>query len=531
MNNDLGRERVIHRILERQAETNGDRVFLYHKGEEFTFRFLDESANRLASGLQTLGVVKGDKIAIMLDNCPEYLFLIFGLLKIGAIEVPINTAHKGDLLAYMLRQSDSKAIVVDSKYLDRVQAILENLPDLQRIIILGSARTGKPELSRETIGWSEMCENNGRYNKAEVLWSDPFAILYTSGTTGASKGSLLPHNHAVSLGEIVCESAEYTPRDCLYCALPLFHGNGQVLSTIPALMSGARLVLAERFSVSNFWDDIRKYGCTEFNFLGGILGFLLSAEPKPSDADNSLRLLFGGGSPRSIVEAFEKRFEVTTIEAYGMSEIGFPIMSTSTKRRTGSCGKVHDSFQVTIVDDNGIEVGPNTPGELLARPTQPHSILLEYYKMPEKTVEAWRGLWFHTGDYLYYDEDGYFYFIDRKKDALRRHGENISSHEVEVTINSHPSVAESAAIAVKSDLGEDEVMVCLRLNDGSLLKPEELIAYCEERMAYFMIPRYLRFMTVFPRTPTERVQKFRLREEGVTPDTWDRVAAGYKLKR
>jgi crotonobetaine/carnitine-CoA ligase len=183
------------------------------------------------------------------------------------------------------------------------------------------------------------------------------------------------------------------------------------------------------------------------------------------------------------------------------------------------------------VDDNGVEVGPYTPGELLVRPLKPNSILLEYYNMLEKTIEAWRDLWFHTGDFLYYDEDGYFHFVDRKKDALRRRGENISSFEVEKVINAHPAVLESAAVAAKSEMGEDEVMVCLRLKRGKKLEPEALMAYCEEQMAHFMIPRYLRYMTELPKTPTERVEKYRLREQGVTSDTWDREKAGYKLKK
>ena len=232
-----------------------------------------------------------------------------------------------------------------------------------------------------------------------------------------------------------------------------------------------------------------------------------------------------------LFEAFEKRFGVTLIEGYGMSEIGLPLMNTVSERKVGTCGKPRPDYEVKVVDDYGIEVGPNTPGELLLRPKKPYSILLEYYNMPEKTVEAWQDLWYHTGDYLFQDEDGYFHFVDRKKDAIRRRGENISSFEVEKVIRSHPTVLESAAIAVKSDIGEDEVMVCLTLKPGQELTPEELIAHCQKNMAYFMIPRYLRFMNRLPKTPTERVEKYRLREEGITPDTWDLKKSGIELKR
>lgn len=214
-----------------------------------------------------------------------------------------------------------------------------------------------------------------------------------------------------------------------------------------------------------------------------------------------------------------------------MSEIGIPLFSSVKDRAPGTCGKPRDDYAVKVVDDNGLELGPNQPGELLIRTLKPYSMFLEYYKMADKTAEALADCWFHTGDYLYYDDRGWFHFVDRKKDALRRRGENISSYEVEKVVNSHPSVLESAAVAVKSELGEDEVMVCLTLKQGKSLTPGELMAHCEEKMAYFMIPRYVRIMAAMPKTPTERVQKNVLRDQGVTADTWDREKAGYKLKR
>jgi crotonobetaine/carnitine-CoA ligase len=398
-------------------------------------------------------------------------------------------------------------------------------------LVLGEEGEELPQLDKPVLEYRHVVENDGKYSEVEVLWSDPFIIMFTSGTTGPSKGSLMPHNYALHMGEIVCEASEYTDKDCLYNALPLFHGNAQLLSAMPALMSGGRMVLAERFSASRFWDDIKHYGCTEFNYIGGILPILFKADPKPDDADNPLRIMMGGGAPMDLFDAIEKRFGLTLIEGYGMSETGLPLMNTLKERKPGTCGKPYPDYEVKVVDDNGMEVGPNTPGELLMRPLKPYSMLLEYYKMPDKTVEACRDMWFHTGDYLYYDEEGYFHFVDRKKDALRRRGENISSYEVEKVINSHPAVLESAAVAAKSELGEDEVMVCVSLKPGESLTNEALLDYCQERMAYFMIPRYVRFMDQLPKTPTQRVQKYQLREEGVTPDTWDREKAGYKLKR
>ncbi len=382
------------------------------------------------------------------------------------------------------------------------------------------------------ITWGELTKNDGTYRREDVFWDDPFVVLYTSGTTGASKGGLMPQNYGLFMADMTCEAAgQYTEDDCLYCALPLFHGNAQVLSSLPALVSGARLVLAERFSASRFWAEVRRYGCTEFNYIGGIIPILYNAAAKPDDADNPLRVMVGAGAPKNITEAFEKRFGVTLVENYGTTEIGSPLTSMPTVRKIGSCGRVHKDYMCKLVDDAGVEVGPNETGELLVRPLKPNCMMLEYYKMPDKTVDVWRDLWFHTGDYLSHDEDGYYYFLDRKKDALRRRGENISSYEVEKTINSHPAVLESAVIAAKADIGEDDVMVCVALKPEASLTPEELIEYCADRMAYFMVPRFVRFMAALPKTPTERVRKFQLREEGVTPDTWDIEKSGMKIKR
>jgi len=527
---DIVHQRTIQHVLKEKVQQYGNREFFRYKEHVFNYEDLNRESDKVAAGLQSLGVVKGDKVAIVMKNRPEFLFLWFGLCKLGAIEVPINTAHRGSILTYMIDQADCRFLVVEAPFVDRVGPVLKDLPTVEKVLVLGETSEKLP-LEKPVRDYSQIVDNEGRYREVEVLWSDPFTIMFTSGTTGPSKGSLMPHNYALYMGELCCAATGYDERDRLYNALPLFHGNAQLLSTMPALMSGARMVLAERFSASRFWDEVKRHGCTEFNYIGGIIPILFKAEPRPDDADNPLRIFFGGGAPKDIFEAFEKRFGVTIIEGYGMSEIGLPLMNTIKERKPGTCGRALPDYAVKVVDDNGVKVGPHTPGEVLIRPVKPYSMLLEYYKMPYKTVEACRDMWFHTGDYLYYDEEGYFYFVDRKKDAIRRRGENISSFEVEKVINSHPAVMESAAVAVKSELGEDEVMACLSLKEGQEVTPVELIAYCEEHMAYFMIPRYLRFMKVLPKTQTQRVKKYQLREEGVTPETWDREKAGYKLKR
>lgn len=366
--------------------------------------------------------------------------------------------------------------------------------------------------------------NDGQPAPVAVAWHDPFVIMFTSGTTGPSKGSVMPHNYAWAMGEAMIRSGEYTEADCLYNVLPLFHGNSQVLQTIPALINGSRMVLREHFSASAFWDEVRRYGCTVFNYIGTILPILMKAEPCSGDRDHSIRVMVGGGAGPDLFAAVEKRFGVILIEGYGMSEIGLPLNSSPSCRKAGRCGRPTEHFDVRLVDDQGMPVAANTSGELLVRPKQPWAMLLGYYGMPEKTVEAWQDLWFHTGDYLQYDEEGFYSFVDRKKDAMRRRGENISSFEVERSVAAHPDVLECAAVPVPFELGEQDVMVCVVLKSGARLTPPELAQWCERIMAEFMVPRYYRFMTALPKTPTSRVEKYRLRDEGVTADTWDKTA-------
>ncbi len=525
------RKRTIHGVLKQKVAECGSREFFYYKDQVFTYEDLDRASDRVAAGLQALGIGKGDKVAIIMGNRPEFLFVWFGLSKLGAIEVPVNTAHRGDLLTYMMDKSDAGLLVMEAGFMDRVAPVLKDLPKLEQVIVLADPEETVGEVGKPVLDYGRVMDNDGAFEAPLVTWSDPFVIMFTSGTTGPSKGSLMPQNYALFMGKVCMETAEYTEKDCLYNTLPLFHGNAQLLSTMPALMSGARMVLTERFSASRFWPEVKKYGCTEFNYIGGILPILLKAPPKPDDADNPLRLMFGGGCPPHLFEEVETRFGVTLLEGYGMSEIGLPLLNTLKSRKFGTCGKPAYGCDVKLVDDYGMEVGPNIPGELLMRTREPFTMLLEYYKMPEKTVEAWRDLWFNTGDYLVMDEEGYFQFVDRKKDALRRRGENISSQEVEKAISSHPAVLESAAIGVKSDMSEDEVMICVTLKPGETLLPEALLDFAQERMAYFMVPRYVRFMDQMPKTPTEKVQKAVLRETGVSPDTWDREAVGYQVKR
>jgi len=321
--------------------------------------------------------------------------------------------------------------------------------------------------------------------------------------------------------------------DCIYINNSLFHAHAWHAGINLSLLCGAKILLVKKFSARRYWDDIKSRNCVISIAGGARLPILLLAEPKPDDADNSMKVVLGGPASEKLCNAFEPRFGAKIIEFYGSSELGMVMTNFVADRKLGACGKVYPGdFEVKLVDEDGVEVPPGTPGEILVRPLKPYMIMLEYYKMPDKTTEAWRDLWFHTGDNALIDDEGFYHFVDRKKDSIRYRGENISSFEVERVINSHPAVMESAAYPVKSEISEDDdVMVSVALKPGQSLRPEDLLSHCEGKMAYFMVPRYVRFMESLPKNAVLRVEKYKLRDAGVTEDAWDREKAGFKVKR
>ena len=523
---------VLGELVEERAGRLEDKIFLRFKEQSFTYREMDRFSNRCANAFKSLGVTKGDTVSIMLANCPEFIHIWFGLAKIGAVEVPVNTSYKGEFLRHIVDQSDSKIFVIGSEFLDRLKLIEESLPKLKRVVVLGGITKEQAAGSRiPMMSFEEFFNTSEQPVDVKVLPSDAMNIIYTSGTTGLSKGALGPHRFWVVVAQKMLECREGGRDDIFFTFLPLYHFNAQCLTTMTAMIAEAEMVLSDKFSASRFWEEIRKYKATQFNYLGAVIPILAKQTPKPDDLDNPVRIAFGAGCPQAVMDEVEKRFGFKCLEGFGMTEIGIPVHVRVNDRRPGSCGKVLDIYEVKLVDDEDNEVAVGEPGEIIFRPREPFTMMLGYYNMPEKTLEVYRNLWFHTGDLAKKDEDEYFYFVDRKKDALRRRGENISSFEVERAINSHPSVLESAAVAVQSELAEDEVKICVVLKPGASLTPEELIRHANDRMPYFAVPRYVEFMESLPKTPTERVQKYLLKQAGITPTTWDREASGVQVTR
>jgi crotonobetaine/carnitine-CoA ligase len=534
-------KRVWGSILEDKANRNKEKVFLYFKDEKVTYRQLNENVNRMANGYSFLGIKKGDKVSIMMPNCPEYVYHWFGLGKIGAVDNPINTAYKGDILRHLIVNSQSKLLLVHEKFLDRIQFIQDDLTGLEGVIIYSEGKV-KTDLKFPTRSFNEVFSNSSKFSTSEeVKPSDPLQIIYTSGTTGPPKGVVLSHNCVYHYATALIEFLRLDENTRTYNCLPIFHANHRLTSTYSLLLDGS-YAMGERYSARAFWDEIRKYQANHFHFLGGMPYIIYNQPPRPDDADNPAKTAWGGPIPVDIAEAFEKRFGVELYNGYfGMTEAApvtfITIEEADRLKAKGKwaqavgMGREHKHFyEVRLVDDDDNDVPDGEAGEIICRPVKPYSMMTEYFNNPQGTAEAYRNLWFHTGDLARKDEDGYFHFVDRKKDYIRRRGENISSFEIEKVANAHPSVHDSAAIRAKSEVGEDDVRIVIQLKEGGSLPPEELIDWCELRMADLMVPRYVDFIDEFPRNPVGRIEKYKLRQQSFD-HTWDRVKAGYKLKR
>jgi crotonobetaine/carnitine-CoA ligase len=360
---------------------------------------------------------------------------------------------------------------------------------------------------------------------------DVMAINYTSGTTGPPKGAMIPHAMYPLVGAAYASWVEATRESVIYTCLPLFHANAQGLSTSGALAADCTLALGESFSATQFWNDCRRYGAHVFNYVGGMIPILMKQPERQDDADNPVKIAWGAAAPRDIWRAFEARFGLTIVEGYGTTEDSIPLTNLPSACRMGSIGVPTDLAEVAIVDAEDRPLPPGQVGEIVVRPRVAYSMMLGYYKMPEETLRRARNLWWHSGDLGYTDSDGYFYFVDRAKDCIRRRGENISTFELEKVVNRHPAVLESAALGVPSDVGEEDVKIVVRLRPGGSVTAEALVRFVEDEVPYFAVPRYVEFVDDFPKTPTERIRKHLLKERPITDATWDRERAGYVLKR
>ncbi len=527
-------DRVLPKIIEDKARQHPNHVVFQFRDDPVTFEELNARINQAANGFLELGVKHGDKVAIMMPNSPEFLYVWFGLNKIGACEVPVNVALKGQGLAYQMVQSDCVALVADLQYLDRLEVIAGELEAIRHIVYTDSTASGAAQptwAGFEHTTYAEFSDRSEDSPGIAVHYNDLASILYTSGTTGVSKGVMFSHHYWYDIWAESVKYSRYTNDDVLYTGLPFFHGNAQGITVGPAILADAKAVIVDRFSASRLWDDCRRWECTEANYIGGIIPILLKQEQHENDGDNPVRLMVGAAAPQDEWHEFQKRFNTKILEVYGMTECYCCLVSPYDDPRAGACGKTITGWDVKIVDDDDNECKPNSLGEFIARSNKMFVGTTGYYDKPEATIELFKNGWIHTGDLGRMDEDGHFFFVDRKKQAIRRRGENISSFEVESVISSHDDVLESCVVGVPADVGEEEVKAVVVLKEGRTTTEEDLIRWCEPRIAYFAIPRYIAIRDSMPKTPSERVEKFKLKNEGITDDCWDREAEGIVLER
>ncbi len=522
-------------VLRHHANKRPNSIYLTIPWTDESYSYAEtlDISERIASGMLSTGASSGDRVLIMIPNCSAYIFAWLGSSLAGLVEVPINTAYKGAFLSHQASTTSPKIAVISPEYIPRVLDVYESFESVELFILVGEDNDTSADISKlknsgkQVINWEDLL----RFEKVDlpvVSYSDLGSIFFTSGTTGLSKGVMMPHAHMYLFADETVSLTRLTSSDTYMSCGPLFHGNSQFLAAYPALIAGAQYVLQERFSASEWINQIRDSKATVTNFIGVMMDFVWQQEPQPDDSDNDLRCVFAAPTASSILEEYKSRFGIEAfVEVFGLTETCMPILTPYGQvRPPGAAGLLNeDWFDIRLVDpetDEEVEVG--SVGELLVRPKFPWTACQGYFNMPDKTCDAFRNLWFHTGDGLKRDNEGWYYFVDRLKDALRRRGENISSFEIEQALISHELIEEVAAIGVPADqeAGEDEVMVFIVPSLGKVISAEAVWEYSEKQLPDFAIPRYIQIVKSLPKTPSEKVRKIELREIGVTNETNDR---------
>jgi crotonobetaine/carnitine-CoA ligase len=519
------RQRTLPHVLAAQAERYGDRPLAVFGDETWSYRQTLQTAACAGALLASAGIAAGDRVAVFCANRPEFLALFLGCGWIGAVIVPINIAARGQQLRHVLGNCGARILVVEADIAAAFDDLDDVLDGMQTIWTIGDRTVpvgGRPATVLPAFPDPVVAH--------PVKAGDMLAILYTSGTTGPAKGVCCPQAQFFWWGVNTARGLGLREGDVLLTTLPLFHTNA-LNCFWQALLTGSTYVLEPKFSASGYWKAVARHRATIGYFLGAMAAILLSRPPEDADRAHSMRTALGGGVPQRFHKPFLERFGVPLLDAYGSTETNFVFASDIPSAKPGTMGYLCPGFAARIVDEQDVEVAESEAGELLLRADHPFAFATGYFGMPEKTVEAWQNLWFHTGDRVVRDADGNYQFIDRMKDAIRRRGENISSWEVEQVLLSHPAVSSCAVYAVPSELGEDEVMAAILPEPGMEIDPVAILDFCSARLAYFAVPRFLDIVASLPMTENGKIRKVDLRQSGITPSAWDREAAGYRLKR
>jgi carnitine-CoA ligase len=514
----------IGELLERRVRDDPARPFCVFEGSRTSFGELGDRVNRLATGFAAMGLSPGDRVAVMLANHPEHVMVFLALAGLGATQVPINIHLRGLGLEYVLAHSEARAIVADERFASALTPVVAR-SSLELLVWRGAPA---PAGSTRSISLGDVAAAGTPLAPRTPPRDERIvSITYTSGTTGPPKGVMLGEKPYLMAGHVAGLLAEVRAGDVMLTWEPLYHiGGSQVIVT--CLQHGVPMALLERFSASTFWDDARRYGATQMHFLGGVLGLLLKQAPRDDDRSHRIRVAWGGGAPAHLWEPFERRFGVRLREAYGMTEAA-SFTTINLEGRVGSIGRPVPHFEVKILAEDGRPAATRETGQIVVREREPGLLMKGYFKDPERTAETLRDGWLHTGDFGAADADGFLYFAGRRRDRLRRRGENVSAWEIEQVLSMHADVEACAAIGVSSDVGDEDIKVFVKPVGGRRIEPLDLIRWCERHLAYFQIPRYIELVDAFPLTPTERIRKDQL-SPSVT-SCFDLEHSGYRVRR
>ena len=524
---------TIPAALRNAVEHWPDKVWLDFSGDRRTFREVDETSNRIAHGLRRLGVAAGDRVCSIFDNHADGVCAWMAISKLGAVAVPINTAFRGEFLRHQLADSGGAVVLADAAYVDRILEVAEGAPELRSLVRRGPGDWSWGALHPSPF--DALIGDDASPIQVEVGPDDLAMLLYTSGTTGPSKGCMIGHRYVCNMGWQSNRHLGVRHEDVYWTPCPLFH-LGAAGGLIGTLQTGSNMSIYPKFSVSEFWPEMERSRATVVMLLSSMLNFVADAEETEASrrAFGQVRVIHGVPFAEDVQATWKRRFGVTYAGAvgYGMTECcSITLRDLQTPAPPGASGRRFEDFEVMVVDGEDNILPDGDVGEIVVRPRRPGIMFQGYWRRPEATIEVNRNLLFHTGDIGRLDAEGFLYWMDRKKDYLRRGGENISSYEMEVAFRAHPDIEDVAVHAVAAEGPEDEVKVTAMLRPNSTLSPEALCLWSIDRLPAFAVPRFIEFRTDFPRNGVGRILKYELRREGVTPSTWDRQASTLAVRR
>jgi carnitine-CoA ligase len=515
--------------LRARAATDPDGLYVKCGGEWLSYRCVDKASDHAAAGLSALGVSKGDRIAFLVSTRQELIELFFACAKLGAVFVPLNIYLKGQFLEYQLSDCGATVLVVDQEGFDAAAGVLD-ATEIHHLIAVDPI--SRPA-SVTTTAYTKVRECGEAPPRASRSPRDLAAILYTSGTSGPPKGCMIPDGYLVQLPEAQRENEWVVPGDRIFTSYPMYHISG-VSALLSALINEASVCFEPTFSASRFMSQAKMEGATVVYGVGSMAAAILAQEPGPNDSEFAFRMALWVPLTVELQREFERRFSTPVIaDAYGQTEVSpLSMSSLHGPRKPNTSGRCVSYLQIAIVDDADMEVPNGTVGEIVVRPATPDVMFfLGYWGNPESTISAFRNLWHHTGDYGTIDDDGFITFVDRKKDSLRRRGENVSSFELEAAIRQHPSIEQVAVTGVPSPLGEDDILASIVCTPGNTVDLDGLFVFLRDNLPYYAIPRYVDVRDSLPVNAMGRVMKHVLRSEGLPATAWDFEAVNLTVSK